>query len=46
MIANMDAWVRSGTLPPASNYPKIADGNLVTLDEVRVARHPWGQPAA
>ena len=33
MIANMDAWVRSDTLPPASNYPKIADGNLVTLEK-------------
>jgi len=33
MIANMDAWVRSGTLPPASSYPKIADGTLVPLRE-------------
>src|SRR5579864_7834065 len=31
MIANMDAWVRNGTLPPASSYPKISDGTLVTL---------------
>jgi len=31
MIANMDAWVRSGTPPPASSYPKIADGTLVPL---------------
>jgi hypothetical protein len=33
MIANMDAWVHSDTLPPASNYPKIEDGNLVTLEK-------------
>jgi Alpha/beta hydrolase domain len=33
MIANMDAWVRSGTLPPPSSYPKIADGTLVPLQE-------------
>src|SRR5579872_2366780 len=33
MIANMDAWVRGGTLPPASSYPKIADGTLVRLRE-------------
>ena len=33
MIANMDAWVRSDTLPPASSYPKIADGTLVALSE-------------
>jgi hypothetical protein len=31
MIANMDAWVRSGTAPPESSYPKIADGNLAEL---------------
>jgi len=29
MIANMDAWVRSNTLPPPSSYPKLADGTLV-----------------
>jgi Alpha/beta hydrolase domain len=33
MIRNMDAWVRSGTLPPPSSYPKIADGTLVPLSE-------------
>jgi hypothetical protein len=27
----MDAWVRNGTLPPASSYPKISDGTLVPL---------------
>ncbi|HYM75869.1 MAG TPA: alpha/beta hydrolase domain-containing protein [Candidatus Dormibacteraeota bacterium] len=31
MIANMDAWVRNSTLPPASSYPKIADQTLVPL---------------
>jgi len=31
MIANMDAWVRSGTAPPPSSYPKLADGTLVPL---------------
>ena len=35
MIANMDAWVRSNTLPPASSYPKIADGTLVPLAEYK-----------
>lgn len=33
MIANMDAWVRSSTLPPASSYPRIVDGTLVPLRE-------------
>jgi hypothetical protein len=31
MIANMDAWVRSNTLPPPSSYPKISDHTLVSL---------------
>jgi hypothetical protein len=33
MIANMDAWVRSNTPPPASSYPKVADGTLVPLHD-------------
>jgi len=33
MIANMDAWVRNGTAPPESSYPKIADGTLVALEK-------------
>ncbi len=33
MITNMDAWVRSGTPPPPSSYPHIADGTLVPLKE-------------
>jgi hypothetical protein len=31
MIANMDVWVRNGTLPPPSSYPRIADGTLVAF---------------
>ena len=31
MISNMDAWVRSGTLPPDSSYPRIDNGTLVPL---------------
>ena len=33
MIANMDAWVRSGTLPPPSSYPRVSDGTLVALHD-------------
>lgn len=33
MIANMDAWVRSNTLPPPSSYPKLANGTLVPLQQ-------------
>ena len=31
MIANMDAWVRTNTAPPPSNYPRIDDQTLVPL---------------
>jgi Alpha/beta hydrolase domain len=29
----MDAWVRNGTAPPESSYPKIADGTLVAFEK-------------
>jgi hypothetical protein len=40
MIANMDAWVRSNTPPPASKYPKLADGNLVSLKKFKFPAIP------
>jgi len=40
MIANMDAWVRNNTLPPASSYPKIADGTLVPLRDYALPAIP------
>jgi hypothetical protein len=40
MIANMDAWVRTGTLPPPSSYPKIAEGNLVPLAQYALPAIP------
>ncbi len=40
MIANMDAWVRNGTLPPASSYPKLSDGMLVPLTEYAFPKIP------
>jgi len=33
MIANIDAWLRDGTVPPPSSYPKIADHTLVPLEQ-------------
>jgi hypothetical protein len=33
MVANMDAWVRGGTEPPRSSYPRIDNGTLVPLLE-------------
>jgi Alpha/beta hydrolase domain len=40
MIANMDAWVRSGTAPPPSAYPTIAAHTLVSLGEFSFAKIP------
>ena len=40
MIANMDAWVRTNTLPPASTYPKIADRTLVPLGDYALPAIP------
>ena len=40
MISNLDAWVRSKTLPPPSSYPKIADGTLVPLREYAFPKIP------
>lgn len=40
MIANMDAWVRSNTLPPPSSYPKISDHTLVSLKAYAFPRIP------
>jgi len=33
LITDMDQWVKDGTAPPASVYPKIADGTLVPLSK-------------
>jgi Alpha/beta hydrolase domain len=33
LITDMDQWVKDGTPPPASTYPKIADAKLVPLNK-------------
>ncbi len=40
MIANMDAWVRAGTVPPPSTYPTIAARTLVPLRKYAFPRIP------
>jgi hypothetical protein len=40
MITNMDAWVRDDVEPPASSYPKIADGTLVPLADYALPAIP------
>jgi hypothetical protein len=32
LLVAMDKWVRQGTAPPASQYPKLSDGTLVRVD--------------
>jgi hypothetical protein len=33
LITDMDQWVKDGTAPPPSTYPKIADATLVPLNK-------------
>jgi Alpha/beta hydrolase domain len=40
MIADMDQWVRSNTLPPPSSYPRIADGTLVPVSDYKFPAIP------
>jgi len=42
MIANMDAWVRNNTEPPASSYPRIGDHNLTLLAQYAFPKIPGG----
>jgi len=37
LLAAMDAWVDSNVEPPPSNYPRIEDGTLVTVEDARAA---------
>ena len=36
LLDALDAWVRNGTEPPSSRYPRIADGTLVPASELTV----------
>ncbi len=38
-LVAMDQWADQGIEPPRSNYPRIEDGTLITVDEAR-ARFP------
>ena len=39
LLGALVSWIRHGTEPPPSRYPRVADGTLVPLDSV-VARFP------
>jgi hypothetical protein len=40
LLLELDAWTRSDREPPASQYPTIAKGELVPLQEVRFPKVP------
>lgn len=40
LIMNMNGWVRDGVEPPPSKYPKISDGTLVALNQVKFPEIP------
>ena len=40
MITNMDAWVRKGTEPPPSSYPRISEHSLVAFDDYAFPKIP------
>jgi hypothetical protein len=40
LLMALDAWADQGIAPPPSNYPRLEDGSLVTLDEARDAFPP------
>ena len=40
LLLDLDAWTRNETEPPASQYPSIAKGELVALEDVRFPAAP------
>jgi hypothetical protein len=34
LLVGMESWVREGTLPPDSRYPRLTDGTLVNVKDV------------
>jgi hypothetical protein len=43
MLLGLERWTRDGTAPPASNYPRVADGTLVSVTQYQ-ATFPKGLP--
>jgi hypothetical protein len=40
LLVNLDDWLKSGTEPPPSRYPRIARGELVPRERVRFPKIP------
>jgi Alpha/beta hydrolase domain len=43
MLLALERWTKDGTAPPASNYPRVADGTLISVDAYHAA-FPKGLP--
>jgi hypothetical protein len=43
LFVAMDKWVRDGVAPPASRYPRLSDGTLVNVKDVRFPAIPGVQ---
>src|SRR5262249_14370607 len=37
LLVALDAWITNDTAPPASRYPSVADGTLITTAEAKAA---------
>jgi hypothetical protein len=46
LLVALDRWVREGTPPPASTYPRLADGSLVTRAALAFPGLPGVAPPA
>lgn len=43
LLAALDAWVRQGTMPPASRHPRLADNTLIARDRLKFPAIPGVQ---
>ncbi|HET7827185.1 MAG TPA: alpha/beta hydrolase domain-containing protein [Anaeromyxobacter sp.] len=46
VLVALDGWVKDGTAPPPSAFPRIADGTLVATAALRFPAIPGAQPPA
>ncbi|WP_051670314.1 alpha/beta hydrolase domain-containing protein [Bryobacter aggregatus] len=40
LLARLEAWIKDGTAPPDSVYPRIAKGELVPFEQLKIANAP------
>jgi hypothetical protein len=46
LLLRLNAWVKEGTAPPESRYPRIADGTLTPLSSLKFPKIPGVIPPA